>query len=96
MTYQLTLKKTNHSFTYSSYNDVIKHIVDSEYPFDPSDDEDVGIFLREVLNNQHVDIELARYELRDLRNDVATDVAELHDKLDKPQKFKNWKIELIQ
>ena len=57
-------------------NDVMNRIVDSAYPFDPSDDSDVRVFLAEILDNEHDDLELARYELRERRTGVAQKLAE--------------------
>ena len=61
--------------TTSNYSLVIRHIVDSLCPFDPTCDDDVEVFLKEELNNEHSDLELARYELCERINNVATDVA---------------------
>lgn len=83
-----------HEFSYDSIQGVIQQLVDSEYPFDPTEDEDVQIFLNEVLFNQHSDLELARYELRELRNELAVIIAEWDYELrqQKNKQYKNWTV----
>ena len=39
------IENYGHEYKYTEFNDVIRHIVDSQYPFDPQDDSDVRIFL---------------------------------------------------
>ena len=86
------IENYGHEYKYTEFNDVIRHIVDSQYPFDPQDDSDVRIFLTEELNNEHDDLELARYELRERRTDLATDLSEANETSAFPQTIGEWTI----
>jgi hypothetical protein len=67
-------------YEYANLSDFLTHIVDSLYPFDPSDDSDVQVFLNEVLKNEHSDITLARYELKERRCNAALNMVDILDK----------------
>lgn len=69
------------TFQYTNVSDFLTHIVDSLYPFDPNDDSDVQVFLNEVLNNEHTDLTLARYELKERRSTAALDIIDVLDKI---------------
>ena len=43
-----------HEFSYDSIQGVIQQLVDSEYPFDPTEDEDVQIFLNKEIFNEKI------------------------------------------
>lgn len=67
-------------YEYKNLSDFLTHIVDSLYPFDPNDETDVQVFLNENLGNEHSDLSLARYELKERRSDAALSIIDILDK----------------
>jgi len=79
---------------YPLLDDVIRHVVESKYPYDPNDQDDMQVYYDEEIRNiDELDFnadEIA-YELRELKTELATQV---YDTLTKGHGYTNetWTI----
>ena len=86
------IEKYGIEYSYNNFNDVIRHIVDSQYPFDDQDDSDVQVFLNEELDNEHSDLKLAQYELCERKTELANQLTIAKENSEFPQTIGDWTI----